>query len=67
MSSFISKVDELAKWIDTGVIAKAILETEGVKTVEQAKEVWSHFLAIELYRGLKKSADCVNKGARVIR
>ena len=46
MSSHQSKVYELAKWIDTTVIAEAILELDGVETVEQAKEVWLRYSGV---------------------
>ena len=61
MSSFQSKVYQLAKWIDAGVIAESILEQEGVNTVEQAQKVWLDFLGTELNGGLKSSVRALQE------
>ncbi len=55
MSSFQSKIRQLASWIEVGVIAEDILELDGVETVEQAQKVWLDFLESELNEGLKSS------------
>jgi hypothetical protein len=55
MSSFQSKIRQLARWIEVGVLAEDILELDGVETVEQAQKVWLDFLETELNEGLKSS------------
>jgi hypothetical protein len=55
MSSFQSKIYQLGKWIEVGVISEALLELDGVETVEQAQKVWLDFLETELNEGLKSS------------
>jgi len=61
------EVNELINWIDTGVLARNILETlkeEGAKpTVKNAKAVWLDFLETELPDGLVKSVRAlIDKG-----
>jgi hypothetical protein len=61
VSSFQSQIRQLAKWIDVGVIAEAVLEQEGVETVEQAQKVWLDFLETELNEGLKSSVRALQE------
>ena len=52
-------LDELARWIDTAVIAEAILQELEDQNIEQTlangQRVWLDFLESELSEGLRSS------------
>ena len=57
-------LDELAEWIDPGVIAKAILqelESQEVEpTVANGRKVWLDVLESELPDGLRSSVKAIS-------
>jgi hypothetical protein len=54
---------ELAEWIDTGVIAEAILQELESQDLEQTlangQKVWLDFLGSELSEGLRSSTKAI--------
>ena len=55
--------DELADWVDTSVIAEAILaelEEQGLSpTLENGQKLWLNFLGTELTEGLRSSVKAI--------
>jgi hypothetical protein len=56
-------LDELAEWIDAGVIAEAILEglerREVEQTVANGQKLWLDFLESELSEGIRSCTKAI--------
>lgn len=59
-------IDEVAKWIDTGVIAGTIAEelvdNSMPVTLENMKAVWLNILATELHDNIRYAIEAIEAG-----